>query len=235
MCVTEYIRERYEEAYNALPQATSAGSQSSDASNQSPVNLSSSSAGSQPSDASNQSSANLSSSSYSDPAPGHDGARPTDADAASSDSSSASSALSESSGNGIDWTLLDRGVFESEARKIDISRGILSSVHDRFLDAHDNGYKADGPNRTHQRGDAQRLHQAIGDAASKGKWKWHKKLGQGTFGSAMLYRYADDNDQTLAVSDRRCLVECILYFTGAVDSFICLRRRYLSVCFRKVS
>lgn len=212
VCLTEYIRERYEEAYNRLPQATPASSQLDNASN--------------------QSSRNLSGSYYSDPASSHDGAQPKAADAASSDSSSASSAFSASSGNIVNLPLLDREVFEFEARKIDTSRGILSSEHDRFLDAHDNGYKADEPSRTQLRGDTQRLHQAIGNPASKGKWKWHKKLGEGTFGTARLYRYADDNDQTLAVSDRPCLVGCIFYFTSAVDSFVCLRRRFLSVCFR---
>ncbi|OJD35403.1 serine threonine protein kinase [Diplodia corticola] len=104
---------------------------------------------------------------------------------------------------GLPLLSLGKAPFINETYKIDHSRGWdpprdtwLADLP-MFYGAADNGLQWHAPSNAEERGDALNLHEAVRDGSSRGKWTWHKQLGQGTFGKAMLYRWADDQGNIL--------------------------------------
>ncbi|KAL1645468.1 hypothetical protein SLS58_003777 [Diplodia intermedia] len=97
-----------------------------------------------------------------------------------------------------------KAIFQDEVQKIDHARGWdppgnswLAGLP-TYRRASDNGLRSVEPNVLDEFNDKLNLHEAIGNRRSKGQWKWHKELGAGTYGRAMLYRWADGDGNTIA-------------------------------------
>ncbi|KAL1620943.1 hypothetical protein SLS54_005875 [Diplodia seriata] len=108
-------------------------------------------------------------------------------------------------GQKLDWSeAFGKAGFQDEAQKIDHARGWDPPANSWLADlrtyhrARDNGLRSVEPNVLDEFNDKLNLHEAIGNRRSKGQWQWHKELGAGTYGKAMLYRWADGDGNTLA-------------------------------------